>query len=188
MTMPQFRKKLAKQMCNYLPYNCDYKGDSEMSLTTKRRKHLRGRARGSASTASSAPGAGGRAKTPPVRGLASRFSPGEVNLDSLKDHLHSFERKDNSQLCDVCGEKGAYYRCKFCNKAMHFKKGGKKEPLYMIACAADYHNESYFGLAKCDSELVSRDPRQWRPPTAEEKASNHEHICELRKRYLDQYY
>ena len=50
-------------------------------------------------------------------------------------------------------------------------------------CGVDFHNESLFGLTRCDPELLGKKKSEWIPPTQSDKKQNHDHISAFRLKY-----
>ena len=117
-------------------------------------------------------------KEPRFRHETSRFC--NDNLDVLKQHFHSFIFCSGEGVCIVCGGHGAYWKCGECGQRMHFKQGREQTK---VTCAADYHNESFFGLAFCDRHLVGLPRENWSKPTPAQRKENAAHIAGLRKKF-----
>ena len=186
MTKKQFRKVLSRQMCEYRTFKLDYPGNENLRQTTNRMKHRRGRKRKAREMEEVVAGRVSYEQYVAVKNPESLLVPSRFcneNFDTFKVHAHSFTIHKGGSICAVCGEQGAYWTCSVCGKYMHWNPKGEKKQT-MLSCAADFHNESFFGLARCDAVLVGKEKKDWRYPTCEEKRSNHEHICNLRKRYL----
>ena len=65
---------------------------------------------------------------------------------------------------------------------MHYREVGTKEQT-SVGCAMDFHNESFFGLARCIIELLGKKKFEWIPPTHSDKNQNHDHIAAFRLKH-----
>ena len=184
MKMKRFRKKLGRQMCEYRPWHLRYPGDEYLRGTTKRSKARRGRKRKAPSQEARVKGRVTYEQYAEERRNYSRFC--NEDLEHLKSHLHCMVRKSYHGNCEVCGKGGAYWLCTLCDKLMHLKSSGRNGHIGELSCAVDYHNESFFGLAKCDAPKVGLTDREWCVPTEHDRDSNHWHIHGLRRRFLEE--
>ena len=65
---------------------------------------------------------------------------------------------------------------------MNYREVGTKEQT-TVGCAVDFHNESFFGLARCDAELLGNKKSEWIPLTHSDRKHNHDHIAAFRLKY-----
>ena len=72
-----------------------------------------------------------------------------------------------------------------CDRALHvfpqWEKQTKKD------CFINFHDESFFGLAKCNMDYVGKKGDKWEPPTEANKQDNMQHIQRLRFEEEDKY-
>ena len=88
-------------------------------------------------------------------------------LDELEVHVKSIERKSWAGNCEVCGKK-AHYKCCVCNifVCSPTSAGDAK------ACHVTIHNDSFFGLARCDSRLHNKTATKWQSPSVTTRKRN----------------
>ena len=154
MTYRQFRLKLSLQMLTYNPTQRMYPNDELFRDATNQSKAKR---------------------------KVREFVQGGVNaenfqiaqkrlcgpLDELEVHIKSIQQHTWGSNCEVCGAK-AYYKCGECNKFVcsPTTRGDGK------ACHISLHNDSFFGLARCDSKLHNRVVSRWKSPSATTRRRN----------------
>jgi hypothetical protein len=81
-----------------------------------------------------------------VAKTSTRASPSRRlcgDLDNFQRHMKSAIRKSHVGDCEMCGKKTAC-KCGLCNKWMCLGSGGG-------GCHISLHNDSLFGLARCDN-------------------------------------
>ena len=99
-------------------------------------------------------------------------------LDDLEKHVASILRLKNLGECAVCGSL-TYWKCGLCKKRICLGAGGK-------GCHIALHNDSMFGLAKCDFSEVHRGrQKEWTVPNVNAKRRNTKWIDYLRRQLLN---
>jgi hypothetical protein len=191
----EFRERLSQQLLEYNPRLCRYPGDKNMRKVTQQRKE--GRATDTA-TPSNAPRRRGRppaAVSPPTVGPtrvtmamisdASKVSPSGQqprlcgDLDMLTIHANSIEvGRKHAKKCAVCGM-DAYAECKICGVALH-PPNGTRGASAGKPCFYEYHNTSFFGLAKSDYALTGKRKVDWKEPTDAQKRNHSSFIKNLK--------
>lgn len=75
----------------------------------------------------------------------------------------------------MCGA-STYWKCMICNAACcvleKYKWNG-------AVCVRRFHNQDYFGLARCDYKLHGNRQKDWVQPTAPQIKLNKRHIANL---------
>ena len=90
----------------------------------------------------------------------SRYATTQLcgDLNNTKKHFASLKKKGNKMKCEVCGEMTTI-RCGLCNKYMRLYN---KKKFVGGQCALTYHEGSFFGLPKRDSEKLFGIPKsEW---------------------------
>jgi hypothetical protein len=175
----RFREKLAKQLLQYDPRNRKYPGDEKFRVSTSQPVSQRFASPTGARAASNP-------RTPrSAASIASSTTSGVTindiksaqkrlcgDLSHLMEHVQSIAHlpKNNKKVCAVCGSR-THYECARCGVALHYPsfttKDGNK-----IACFLQYHNTTYYGLAKEDRTLVGVKHKQFELPN-EERVKEH---------------
>ena len=102
------------------------------------------------------------------------------DLSLLKEHLLSYE-KTSGRLCEICGNI-CYWRCGICNKCTCFKQDNA---VTTILCCLDFHDDHYFGLARCDRQTIfGETTKKFKKPSATKIRKNKSHIEDLNKRMI----
>ena len=183
MSGPAFRQQMSRQMCEYRAVNLQYPGNEKMRASTQTNRRKR---RCRDDTLELCDDERFRVsynhyldkKLP--RGLKSRLC--SDNLTLLKEHLHSFE-KAGKGICQVCGKKECYTRCKLCNLHACYKSG---TTMTTLSCSIDLHDDYYFGLTLDDRvHLFGEIKSKFKKATASEIKKNAAHIKKLRKKFMD---
>ena len=78
--------------------------------------------------------------------------------------------------CHVCGMM-AYSKCKLCGVFLHFnttrgEAAGKN-------CFFQYHDDSFFGLAKCDHAIANIKKSDWKDPSQAAQKKNRDYITRI---------
>ena len=161
MHFSTFRQTLAKQMLAYDPVRNLYPGDSSFRSVTRLTKEQR-RSRNPLPTITE--GSPFVDAFVDARRPLPGFDPPPPRLcgplNNLQKHLSSIEKKTWTKPCEICGEK-TLWRCTICDKWMCTNASKKWNG---AECAVRFHNDSFFGLAKCDHKFTGL-KRPWRPPT-----------------------
>ena len=172
---------LSIQMLEYDPKNCKYRGDDSMRVCTKQKKMSRKEAADSEGSSGSKRSRGRPSAVSKQLAFETsefkkaKFGRGENsrlcgNLFRLEKHIKSVETAlKHPKSCKVCGG-DAYSICGVCNVPLHFiptkgKHTGK-------ICFFDYHDDSFFGLARDDSKLSNAKKSDWAYPTVSKKKEN----------------
>ena len=113
------------------------------------------------------------------------------DLSHLIDHLSSIRQipNRNSKVCAVCG-KDCHHVCMKCvgadgkaGVAMHsfLKLTGEagEDTTKRVPCYFQYHNTSFFGLARSDYRLGKKKKKDWVAPTQEEVNENRNRISRV---------
>ena len=171
-----FRESLSNQMLKYNPIHREYHGDAQMIVCSQQHRN-RHRNQDETEDLESATGRRNRGRpsrdSVKRRKLFSTFfyakrSRGENSrllgdLQQLKKYVraarHSIKHPNN---CVVCGGL-AYSEHTVCQVYLHFNptKGahvGKH-------CFNDYHDDSYFELARCDHKISTTKKSEWSYPS-----------------------
>ena len=186
LSAPEFRAKLAAQMCRYRAANLEYPGDRSMRNATRlssKKRSRRGRNRMETRLEKCEDDKFRvsyrmflDAKAP--RGRSSRLC--SDNLQLLKEHLNSFEKACKGR-CQMCGYEKCYMKCKKCNKHCCFKS---ELGMASVSCSIDMHDDNFFGLAMDDRvELFGEMKSRFKKATTTEVNKNKKHIQKLRKKY-----
>ena len=154
MSYREFRLKLSVQMLAYDPTQRMYPNDEKFRDATNQPKAKR-------KVGDIAKGDGVNAET----FQAQKRLCG--TLDELEVHVKSIERKSWAGNCEVCGKK-AHYNCRVCNifVCSPTSAGDAK------ACHVTIHNDSFFGLARCDSRLHNKAATKWQSPSTTARKRN----------------
>ena len=70
-------------------------------------------------------------------------------LDDVAIHFLSIKKRNNKGTCEVCGV-STYWKCHECKKYCCVLGGQLKREFMGTECAMRLHNDSFFGLARCD--------------------------------------
>ena len=108
------------------------------------------------------------------RGECSRLCG---NLQQLKKHIKSTKHSiKHPKICVVCGGP-AYSMCTICGVYLHFnpKKGEHAGKM----CFHDYHDDLYFGLARCDHKINDNKKNEWSNPSRAKERENEKKITDL---------
>ncbi len=163
MSFRDFRLRLLEQMLTYDPKDEAYQGDVAFRWVTKLGKRKKG---GKVTYWKGAKG-GVSIEKYKITKSSTRSSPLCLcgPLDEFEKHAENIKRKPHAGDCAVCGKR-TYWFCGLCNKRVCLRTGA-------VGCHIDLHNDSMFGLTKCDfSELKGGKPDKWRPPNHTEKRRN----------------
>jgi hypothetical protein len=93
---------------------------------------------------------------------STRISPSRLcgELAKFQQHTKNMIRKTFVGNCEMCGNSKGW-KCGVCNRWMCMGAGGRG-----CHIALPLHNNSLFGLARCDNLDVHGPPlKEWRPPT-----------------------
>ena len=107
---------------------------------------------------------------------SERFSHGN-DLNKLTAHLGKVQKKSNKMSCEVCGE-ATYWKCLVCNSAICVTDGKRKWS--GGKCMFTYHNPSFWGLARGDSELHNMSEAAWIPPKEQQRKRNEDRVAGLK--------
>ncbi len=145
LSFRDFWLELSRQMLTYGPRQQMYRGDENFrtvpKLGGKRKVGVRARywkgEKGGVSI-----------ENFKIAKTSTRYSPSRLYspLDDLEKHIASNLRRHHPGECAVCG-RSTYWKCGLCNKRICLGAGGK-------GCQIALHNDSMFGLARCDFSEV----------------------------------
>lgn len=183
-----FREQLAIQMLQYTPGKRQYPGDGKFRVATQQHKKRR-----PDSPSFASPRKRQKSQGTDSDSAASNISTEDLQrasgrlcgvLDPLMNHLESIRRLPghNAKVCAVCGKK-AYEECKLCAKPLHYKN---TQDGMNVPCFFQYHNTSFFGLAKDDSCMVGSARGKFSLPTDDARKQHAEHLKELHNKTLQQ--
>jgi hypothetical protein len=190
MTAPEYRRKLARQMCEYRARKREYPGDDKMREATQQcKKRRRGRAyeKRLIEALETCDDGSKRvsydqylaAKKPRSRAETTRLC--SDNIDMLKKHINSYNFKATRAKCQVCGAPCSS-RCGTCGLSACFKSERYKSQ--SVTCSFDLHNDDYFGLTMDDqAKLLGRPKGKFKKATTSEVKANRKHICKLNLQY-----
>ena len=154
----EFRERLSNQMLKYKPQRCEYPGD-EYFRTAKRRSYIqRQKARIEDRRTQERPPDDDVQRVTLAQlkeaTLGRRLRPSRICLQprDLKPHIAQTHRLHNDNRCEVCGV-ATRYRCTLCDRSLYFfpQRGRQLNK----DCFVDFHDESFFGLARCDAPLIN---------------------------------
>jgi len=178
MSYSVFRQNLSQQMIEYDPSELKYEGDEVARVNTqvnKKRKSLKSEERFRKMIKYDE---GGMNMSNFQKVMETeRFSHGN-DLNKLALHLESIKKKSNKITCDVCGEK-TYWKCLKCNIALCTTDG--KRHWNGGKCALNFHNPSFWGLARCDSHLHNMKEKDWVKPKESQRKRNEDKVISLQK-------
>lgn len=176
MSFSKFRQELSKQMLSYNPVLELYPGDKFFRTVTKKRKTERESIRSGLTTINEdEPLADAflQAKSPKIG-----FDPPPPRLcgplNQLQQHLSSCEKKSWRGDCEMCGQK-TDWKCSICNKWMCTLADRNWNG---AECAVRFHNDYFFGLAKCDHKYRGL-KRSWRPATDNDITRNIKRVRDI---------
>jgi hypothetical protein len=178
MSYSVFRQNLSQQMIEYDPSELKYEGDEVARVNTqvnKKRKSLKSEERFRKKIKYDE---GGMNMSNFQKVMETeRFSHGN-DLNKLALHLESIKKKSNKMTCDVCGE-NTYWKCLKCNIALCTTDG--KRHWNGGKCALNFHNPSFWGLARCDSHLHNMKEKDWVKPKESQRKRNEDKVISLQK-------
>ena len=174
MTFNKFRKELSIRMLSYDPRNNVYPGDEGFRNYTQQPKARRGGAN-KKRKAEDEP-AYDRTSGVDVDNLNIAMKSKRLcgNLDKLQSHAASCRNYNNAGPCEVCG-KATKFICGMCNK--HVCLFDKRQ--WKGSCFVNMHNDSFFGLTKCDHEHLKKKGK-WKAPDVVAIRRNTKHIKTLK--------
>ena len=108
------------------------------------------------------------------RGESSRLCG---NLQQLKKHIKAAKHSiKHPKVCVICGG-SAYSMCTICGVYLHFnpKKGEHAGKM----CFHDYHDDSYFGLARCDHKITDNKKSEWSIPSRAKERENEKKMNDI---------
>ena len=82
----------------------------------------------------------------------------------------------NTQVCLVCG-KGCHEKCGLCDKVLHYTN---IQPGMTAPCFMQYHNTSYFGLARDDWKITGAQKKHFTLPDEDLVQQHAESMRELK--------
>lgn len=181
----RFRERLAIQMLQYSPANFAYPGDAKFRAATQVPKKKRPENPSVSSQAAK------RRKQDDDASAASLITTQDLHkaskrlcgiLDPLVEHVESVGRLPghNSRVCSVCGHP-TYEQCGVCQKALHYHK---KRDGMSVPCFIQYHNTSFFGLAKDDAYMIGNLKGKYCLPTDESRKQHAAIMRELHQKAL----
>ena len=182
-----FREKLSEQMLTYSPLARQYQGDSLMRTCTQQPLNRRDTddsgGSGSGHSAKGRPRGAGYHNVSLAQLQAAKRSKGRLcgDLTKLMKHMAPESLatgQQNAHSCVVCG-RDAYAHDKICGVWLHApatKRGSSRG----ATCFFDYHNDQFFGLARCDwHQLLGKRKCDWVPPNKAKRVSQSRYICQL---------
>ena len=110
----------------------------------------------------------------------TRLTPPRLcgDLTHIIQHLGSLEQKTGPGKCEVCGEP-TYWKCTVCDKRLCVMN---KKKFTGARCALTFHNDLFFGLARCDHcDLFGRTAAKWGPPGDNKIQSNVRRIGAIKR-------
>jgi hypothetical protein len=174
LSFQDYRLQLSEQMLMYDPKKQVYQGDGAFRKVTKLGKRKKGGV-----TYWKGEKGGVSIENFKIAKSSTRHSPSQLcgPLDDFERHVESIARKPHVGECAVCGGT-TYWFCGLCNKRVCLKTGAK-------GCHIDLHNDSMFGLTKCDfRELMGGDPGKWSAANVMAKRRNKTWVDKLRAKWM----
>ena len=177
MSFAVFRQTLSQQMLEYNPANVKYMGDELTRIVTQVNQKKRRLKSDACSRKMVQYDEGGMNVQNYRKAMSSeRFSHGN-DLNKLTAHLGKVQKKSNKMSCEVCGE-ATYWKCLVCNSAICVTDGKRKWS--GGKCMFTYHNPSFWGLARGDSELHNMSEAAWIPPKEQQRKRNEDRVAGLK--------
>ena len=183
-------------MLEYDPKNRKYLGDNSMRVCTKQKKKNRSEgtdpeeSSGSKRSRSRPSAVSKRLALQTSESKKAKFGRGENirlcgNLCRLDKHIKSAETAlKHHKACKVCGG-DAYSVCEVCGVPLHFIPTKGKHVGKM--CFFDYHDDSFFGLARKDSKLSNTKKSDWTYPSVSKKKENLKKWNDIQKNFRIKY-
>ena len=185
-----FRDKLATGLLRYNPKNRKFPGDSKMRVATKQRSGYRS----SPTESSSVPSQRVVEREDNVSYEQLQDALTDSNgskaricgdLDLFTKHWNAMDMKKHGTNCAVCGIP-AYSACSICGVTLHHpgsNRSKQNKPPKGANCFLDYHNKTFYGLAKCDCVLIpgqlAKRKANWEYPIKRVKKAQAKYINDL---------
>jgi len=158
MTFTGFRQILSEQMLTYDPRKAEYKGDEKF------RKYLQQNKKRRAAKISTTPVYSPDGLT--IENMKKALNEPRICLtkEDLKMHFDAVKKQSNATPCEVCGKK-TLWECTICKKRVCVMDNRSWNA---AKCVFKFHDEHFFGLARCDSEPI-HDKRKstWKAPSSD---------------------